>query len=726
MGVPGLASFVAQGSIGIPLALPPRREGEGAGPAGGDASGDTSQVIVDGNSFVHQLSRGLGTPWFNGGKDRLQTRMVGRFKGCEQSDGVAERHSALFHTPFPSSFPAPHKLLASALISRVEAFLASGLNPVFVFDGPCRPTKFPERTFRDIEKITQSATVVAALVAARHGNGEALAPAVAGLAAAMLSPLVIHGCMHALRARGVEVVVPESEADGAVAALARAYACPVLSLDSDFFIHPLADDDAAVIPRYLPLDSLELPTAPGQPLRALGYARVDVAAMLGIAPASLPALAALVGCDYVSRSDQKIMRKLFSVDSGGRHGLIMAVARALKGYPDTDDPLVLVDRVLSRAPTADRQRLCEALHLAIKQYDITPCPQPLPVPSPAGAFSVTMLIRSGHYSAALSDILEERTFWCRPILEDVTRVSAWDASRPIRQTVYALVNSSSSVVEYIRRGDRLASEIVDPRPSENVPYSSQDAETVYLRTLKSDTARIRALPRDLIPLAASVRFLVQELGPRSPIANYELMGLLVSGVASCDSLVVSSSTSSATSSASAPPSQPTPPSPTPIRPSATRSSIHLLAQLEATLFSALLLAHALFLSTPSTDADPFISAHWCCLDGPDLHRCIQLAKGGAPADRLVGDAPHVVGVFQTVWDAVSEDILEDVELVIAYAVEGRGTGAPAKSKGRKKAGKVKKGASPKSGKRAVTPLAFVPAISSSPFEMLQRDDSMDG
>ncbi|KAG0330266.1 hypothetical protein BG004_002141 [Podila humilis] len=100
--------------------------------------------------------------------------------------------------------------------------------------------------------------------------------------------------------------------------------------------------------------------------------------------------------------------------------------------------------------------------------------------------------RVGQFSYKLMDVLGNRMFWCTPFLEDIDRESSWLPSRELRRWIYGILfrniledeirmsapaiavppqaiddgkgeqpeSAIRDVVEYVRRGDHLAAEIV--------------------------------------------------------------------------------------------------------------------------------------------------------------------------------------------------------------------------------------------------------------------------
>ncbi|TPX60268.1 hypothetical protein SpCBS45565_g07565 [Spizellomyces sp. 'palustris'] len=668
MGVTGLASYVQQlqPSPGEPLKWQ-------LGPASVDKEDASQVVFVDGNSYAHHVAKEIS---------------------LVQGAKVLGKH--------------------------VDIFKRAGFCLTFVFDGVLPVHKIDERIGRDTEKISRISTVMAEVVK-RRALGATSAPS-SPVAATLLPPLAIPALMNELREMDIPIIVPQGEADVALAQMARTESAPVISLDSDFFVHLLEDPEhhlhedvsSSSLPLlgYIPLNTLRVNE---DVLYGQLFRRPIVAESLGVCPNLLPALAALVGCDYTSRRDRaSATQEILGAKKG--HARIKHVVKLLSDLNDLVNPLAAIDMLISRhVSDGSAIELGAELKFAVTQY-IGQNEKTHPIP-PAASATITMLYRTGGFNHKLVEVATQRIFWCSPFLEDIGRAAAWEVARPLRRWAYALISWSTEqgrekqpdsrslwealpvdeqlwvdyvrgdllVKEYLRRGERLVAENVKPVAWEelkglSVSVTGNDSkhnllnlsdsarEAMHLRILKSDTDKIRSLPVGIRPLAISVRSMISELFARGqPLANYELVALVSAGLVSYLRAQPESSlpkpTNMATGSASTP------------------LTLHRLAQMEVFLFSSLIIAQSLL--HPLIHQHDFLTGHWTCLDGQEFHRCIELAKGGAEHVRLLcGDGheqadEHRLGLYRQVFEAVVEGLEESVERVMSY---GGGSGKKKKKR----------------------------------------------
>ncbi|KND00034.1 uncharacterized protein SPPG_04378 [Spizellomyces punctatus DAOM BR117] len=683
MGVTGLASYVQQ------LQPSPGEHLEWQlGPASVDKEDASQVVFVDGHAYAHHVAKEIS--WAQGAR--------------------------------------PH-LLAKVLGKQVEIFKRAGFRLTFVFDGVLPVHKIDERIGRDAEKISRISTVMAEVVK-RRALG-AISATSSPVAATLLPPLAIPALMNQLREMDIPIIVPQREADVALAQMARTQSAPVISLDSDFFVHLLEDPDrcsqeevsssSRPLLGYIPLNTLRVNE---DVLHAQLFRRPRVAESLGVCPSLLPALAALVGCDYTSRRDRaSAMQEILGAKKG--HARIKHVVKLLSGLNDLADPLAAIDMLMSRhVPAGSAIEVGAELKFAVAQY-IGLNEKTLPIP-PAASATITMLYRTGGFNHKLVEVATQRIFWCSPFLEDIGRAAAWEVARPLRRWAYALISWSTEqsrenqpdskslweglpvdeqlwvdyvrgnllVKEYLRRGERLVAENVKPvawdelktlsisvtgSDSKHTLLSLSDSarEAMHLRILKSDTDKIRSLPVGIRPLAISVRSMISELSARGqPLANYELVALVSAGLVSysraqSESNLPMPTTNMATGAASTP------------------LTLHRLAQMEVFLFSSLILAQSLL--HPLIHHNDFLTGHWTCLDGQEFHRCIELAKGGAEHVRLLCGDGHEqadeqrLGLYRQVFEAVVEGLEDCVERVMSYGgVSGKKKKKRIKTKGNEK------------------------------------------
>lgn len=538
-------------------------------------------------------------------------------------------------------------------------------------------------------------------------------------AATLLPPLAVPACIATLRSMNdVRLTVSQGEADVMLAAIARTEVAPVLSKDSDFYIHNMESENGDSLMGYIPLDSIKMH---GDILHGQLYRHKPVAESLGVTQSLLPVLAAFVGCDYLSLDDHAISAKLDFLNSKG-HTRIKQVAKSIRAFNHIQDPFEVVDKLTSDlASSRATDALREALKSAVKQFGSVHVETPL-------SGTIPELLAAGSYSHQLLETATQRIFWCVPFLEDISRGTAWEVSRSIRKWLYAVIAWSSMppkaavpngwgplpidtmlwrdyvcgqlvIREHLRRGERLACENVHPvnfaefsalirevvsNESDTTlrdfsQLSDSHRETIYLRALHSDTAKVRSLPHHVLPLALALRTMIRELSLRDQaMANHELVAALCAGVRSL-SLLQSGQV------------------PGPRLGGGTyrhtRLSLHRLAQLESVVFCSLLLAQSLLhYGAVNSETNDFMTAFWGCLDGAEFSGCMELAKGGASAERILAmdangdEAQEMIRLYETAYEAIIDGVEGQVDTVLDYGSAMQGS---VKKKKKRSSGKSK-------------------------------------
>ncbi|KAJ3011886.1 Protein asteroid 1 [Thoreauomyces humboldtii] len=611
--------------------------------------------------------------------------------------------------------------LTVALLHNVSRLVRVGIFPHFIFDGMLPSHKIEERKSRLTEKVSRIRSVMDDILLtsrdpsdlARHGSAN------------LLPPLAMPACIHALRKAGHRVFVnPDGEADVELARLAHASDAPILSLDSDYFVYVTGREQGEGLGGgYMPYTSLRWR---GDELHADLYKRANVADAMGLNQRLLPALAALVGCDYITHATRTYASQL-EVLSPKLKGAsrIQKVLAALRSQNTVGCPFEAVDAVLEPLKNCEQKRALRTalragadltgnlpfplLHRWLTLFSLDaalthymPCDElddaPSPSPQPP---RILDLFRQGRYDHRLTEIATQRTMWCSPFVEDLTRGSAWETSRGLRRWVYAITLWSCApqdiaatwgtlpvdpkmsddwhagtlrMKEHLRRADRLVQENVDPVPykdlarmvskSDTLPsvltLTTAERKAVRSRILDLDNpAAVKASRTEFTPLIASTRYLIRDLFARDrPIANHEVVAILCAGVLALLNLSSDSLSSTTTTTTDLVPSV------VPRR--ATRSSLHRMAQLETVLYAYLSLSHSLLLATddPEDEEDP--SSTWRCIDGIEFHRCMEMAKGGASPERILGSVPDALEAYRMAWEAATWEVEDEMDLVIRY------------------------------------------------------------
>ncbi|XP_015709532.2 protein asteroid homolog 1 [Coturnix japonica] len=258
----------------------------------------------------------------------------------------------------------------------------------------------------------------------------------------VLPLLARHVFVQALRRAAVPFVQCWAEADREVAALANRWGCPVLSLDSDFFIFELTggycplsafrwrDVRAEPSGRYIPARRFEADTF----CRHFGRLRRSV----------LPLFAGISGYDYV---DVAAFEGLFGeVRLPGRHGRARGLLGWLAGFTGPEEA---ADAVLKRLGRRRRGAAREMLRAALEDYAPTEenleeffmdgryrCHE-----AEASGLPPWMLgaLAKGELAPLVTNVATLRSTFLHVQVEDMRRPSAHCAALPIRQVLYGLL-----------------------------------------------------------------------------------------------------------------------------------------------------------------------------------------------------------------------------------------------------------------------------------------------
>ncbi|NXJ09120.1 ASTE1 protein, partial [Odontophorus gujanensis] len=274
----------------------------------------------------------------------------------------------------------------------------------------------------------------------------------------VLPLLARHVFVQALRKAAVPFVQCWAEADREVAALANRWGCPVLSLDSDFFIFELVggycplstfgwrDARGGRLGRYIPARRFEADSF----CRHFGCLRRSL----------LPLFAVVSGNDYV---DVAVFEELLGkVRLPGKHGRVRGLLGWLAGFTAPEEA---VDAVLKHVGRRRRDEVRELLLRALQDYapsDVNleeffqegcyHCQEAeasgLP-PWLLGAFA------KGELAPLIRNVLTLRSTFLHVQVEDMRRPSAHGAALPIRRVLYALLlltppGADSAVCEFNR------------------------------------------------------------------------------------------------------------------------------------------------------------------------------------------------------------------------------------------------------------------------------------
>ncbi|KAI8913583.1 PIN domain-like protein [Gorgonomyces haynaldii] len=303
MGIRGFAAFLSK-------RLP------NSGTSQYSQEGDTQQFIVDGNSFVHLVSRNIN--WVCGSQYRLLEEQIIRYYTLMSTTG----------------------------------------KPVFVFDGALPQYKISERLDRIQSRFDMIESIVASAI-----NGS-WTQDVMFKASTVLPAFAVQVGFSVLSHLGATVTIADGEADEWIAKEARRLRANVWSQDSDFFFHN--------IPGYVPFDSCSF-QFDNNAISYRLYERDKLCLSLGISLEQIPLLAVLGGSDHFTYNEwERISRdnSKFDVPMHGRHRWpkLMKLFSELK-TKTLDECMELLCQQFTIL--ADRDQIKHAFETALVQYHAT-------------------------------------------------------------------------------------------------------------------------------------------------------------------------------------------------------------------------------------------------------------------------------------------------------------------------------------------------------------------
>ncbi|KAI8927087.1 hypothetical protein BC831DRAFT_453880 [Entophlyctis helioformis] len=590
----------------------------------------------------------------------------------------------------------------------------------FVFDGPLPAYKVSERLKRNAQKVERLQLVVqAALSGTVAGAWSTFAVSnLLASAASILPPMTMNLAVHSLKEAGYNVVVSEiDEADAHIARLARESNGIVLSRDSDFYVLD--------VPYFVPIDVVfpivigQLSRPPSSELSIADAAvqgaadltsrtvlravnRSHLADAMRIHPDHLPLLAVLAGYDLgTDPSLETLFASLQLHINRKKWPVILSLLRPLSCIPVESAISSLSKRMASSARL--QGKLTAAFEAAVLHFgkhpdtnltqisDAAASADPVPTsPVSVDPFLATLktLASNGSVHSRLIEVYRDHVFWGPPSLEDDYKDSAWKVSLPIRQLAYVILGCEpeTPITEHWRKGDSMGSSAVLP---ETLPAHLNLASITTHASWKHAFATLlpgsfaescSSLDSMYWPLVLALRYIIDvRYKAGQSVGNHELNAWVCAGTLALHRNLAHASLASAHKPVFA--SKATPP--------VTRASLHDFAQLESTLNSMLLLFQAglarCALDTPQQPPrskrhqDLGLSQHtfWACLDGPEFHLCMDMARKGAAPDQIVAarelstspSSADLASVVQQVLSACADDQDNEnskIEIVVDY------------------------------------------------------------
>ncbi|NXY87141.1 ASTE1 protein, partial [Alcedo cyanopectus] len=249
--------------------------------------------------------------------------------------------------------------------------------------------------------------------------------------------------VQALGRLGVPFVQCFAEADREIAGLANRWGCPVLSLDSDFFVFDLAAG-------YCPLSHFQWRSVRDGPrgcyVPARRFSPDRFCEHFGpLRRSLLPLFAVMNGNDYVGLAalEPFLCR---AAERPGRHRRLQGLLCWLAQFAE---PAEAVASVLKQLKAHQREEVGELLRTAMEDY----MPSDVDLESffqtgryeceaaPAAALPPWVLgaLARGQLAPFLSDALVLRSTFLRVQVENMQRPSAHSAALPIRRVIYSLL-----------------------------------------------------------------------------------------------------------------------------------------------------------------------------------------------------------------------------------------------------------------------------------------------
>lgn len=492
-----------------------------------------------------------------------------------------------------------YRTFASCIESLIHQLFACQLKIYILFDGALPDNKIEKRLERDLDGISRATYLFAHSSRLKADKDHILLP-----------PLTFEVCLQLLRRLAarfpdrLKVEICTHEADAPVALCTRELNAVSLSLDSDYYIYDLGKGF------YMPLDSFAVSSQDGEvSITGSLFASGSLARSLGLPLSCLPLVSALAGNDYVPVHTFRpwLLETSTTAFRGNQGWQIRAAAEVLKPLE-----LLSIDHVISyiSQQRSNSEELAHLLRISVQAYDLT---DPFATAASLVAFSDSLINIKFH------DIALNHRFFCSVLLEDITRESAYSASRSIRAWTYSFIrlslpnNEFHVITETIRRAQHMSEEAVELIPAETARAAldfCQNTSADGIDFLKHEFAPALQVDVDLIDRSMQHVCLFLHIhllccchyASTSLPHRHELVSLIIA--------IVASETPKESYSE------------VDISPRAA----HLLIQFQATIHSLVLFMQAMGLSMPNITLPDLPSI---LPNGSVYHYCVERLRGGA-------------------------------------------------------------------------------------------------
>ncbi|XP_032365076.1 protein asteroid homolog 1 [Etheostoma spectabile] len=442
-------------------------------------------------------------------------------------DGSSLLHLLYFDSGLDQNRGGEYAAYEALIEKFVKALRDCQITPCVVLDGGL------DYTDKKLETVTERNTdrVNRAHKAAVEGSHQGILP--------QLANMVFTQTLARLE---VQVARCYGEADQEVAALASEWRCPVLSVDSDFFIFDLLGLVGQMPVGLLPMSHFQWEAVRGtgsqRYIPCKGYTTSSFCNFFKIQPQVLPTFAVLAGNDYVKKS------KLFNDLEG--------LLRWLRCFTEPRDAFKALMRGLSKDK---KEELLTDLHRGVEEYKLPPSSlkeffihgavPPFPaVEEVAGRVPdwVLLPLTQARLTSDILDVLLMRRITLNNPVEHGDMPSCHLMSRPLRQLRYGLLlGEGEEVTERDREGLQVVFnpvKAVVPGNGQQLTLNSLDKADrslclqVLLEALGVTEASLSALPAHLrLPVAATYYW--RNAQPRT---DGKLLKALLLGLSNGDTL----------------------------------------------------------------------------------------------------------------------------------------------------------------------------------------------
>ncbi|XP_034729535.1 protein asteroid homolog 1-like [Etheostoma cragini] len=457
-------------------------------------------------------------------------------------DGSGILHLLYFDSGLDQNHGGEYAAYEALIEKFVKALRDCQITPYVVLDGGL------DYTDKKLETVTERNTdrVNKAHKAAVEGSHQGILP--------QLANIVFTQTLARLK---VQVARCYGEADQEIAALASEWRCPVLSVDSDFFIFDLPGPVGLLPISHFQWEAVQ-GTGSQRYIPCKGYTTSSFCNFFQIQPQILPAFAVLAGNDYVKlqRSESPIKWAQFAgPDAYWKTRHLEGLLRWLRSFSEPRGAFGAALGLMGGLSEDKKKELLQDLHLGVEEYKLPPSSlkeffihgvvPPFPaVEEVAGRVPdwVRLPLTQARLTSDILDALVMRRITLNYPVEHGNMPSCHLMSRPLRQLRYGLLlGEGEEVTERDRDGLQVIFnpvKAVVPGNGQQLTLNSLDQADpslrlqVLLEALGMTKASLSVLPPQLrLPVAATCYWRSAQ-----PRADGKLLKALLLGLSNGDTL----------------------------------------------------------------------------------------------------------------------------------------------------------------------------------------------